>query len=193
MPKINNLDEAAAAVLDAQHQKYRLELRGLGTKTGIGNQPVYDACLDVSAMQGIVDYQPEELVLTVRAGTTLSAVEAALDEANQMLAFEPADLSALLKSKSTGTIGGVLATNLSGPRRLTAGQTACEAPVFPAFHGQYPTDARNQRLTGMSSYRTNSQDTGQYDSWCRPIPLLGFQAAHVTSRYARAGYHARHQ
>ena len=118
MPKIDNLDEAAAAVLDAQQQKHRLELRGLGTKTGLGNQPVYDACLDVSAMQGIVDYQPEELVLTVRAGTTLSAVEAALDKANQMLAFEPADLSGLLKSKSTGTIGGVLATNLSGPRRL---------------------------------------------------------------------------
>ena len=55
MPKINNLDEAAEAVLDAQQQKHRLELRGLGTKTGIGNQPDYDACLDVSAMQGIVE------------------------------------------------------------------------------------------------------------------------------------------
>ena len=136
MPKINNLDEAAAAVLDAQQQKHRLELHGLGTKTGIGNQPVYDACLDVSAMQGIVDYQPEELVLTVRAGTTLSAVEAALDKANQMLAFEPADLSALLKSKSTGTIGGVLATNLSGPRRLTAGAARDFLLGFDAVSGR---------------------------------------------------------
>ena len=136
MPKIDNLDEAAAAVLDAQQQKHRLELRGLGTKTGLGNQPVYDACLDVSAMQGIVDYQPEELVLTVRAGTTLSAVEAALDEANQMLAFEPADLSGLLKSKSTGTIGGVLATNLSGPRRLTAGAARDFLLGFDAVSGR---------------------------------------------------------
>jgi glycolate oxidase FAD binding subunit len=136
MPKINNLDEAATAVLDAQQQKHRLELHGLGTKTGIGNQPVYDACLDVSAMQGIVDYQPEELVLTVRAGTTLSAVEAALDKANQMLAFEPADLSALLKSKSTGTIGGVLATNLSGPRRLTAGAARDFLLGFDAVSGR---------------------------------------------------------
>ena len=136
MPKINNLDEVAAAVLDAQQQKHRLELRGLGTKTGIGNQPVYDACLDVSVMQGIVDYQPEELVLTVRAGTTLSAVEAALDKANQMLAFEPADLSALLKSKSTGTIGGVLATNLSGPRRLTAGAARDFLLGFDAVSGR---------------------------------------------------------
>jgi glycolate oxidase FAD binding subunit len=136
MPKINNLDEAAAAVLHAQQQKHRLEVRGLGTKTGIGNQPVYDACLDVSAMQGILDYQPEELVLTVRAGTTLSAVEAALDKANQMLAFEPADLSALLKSKSTGTIGGVLATNLSGPRRLTAGAARDFLLGFDAVSGR---------------------------------------------------------
>ena len=136
MPKINNLDEAATAVLDAQQQKHRLELHGLGTKTSIGNQPVYDACLDVSAMQGIVDYQPEELVLTVRAGTTLLAVEAALDKANQMLAFEPADLSALLKSKSTGTIGGVLATNLSGPRRLTAGAARDFLLGFDAVSGR---------------------------------------------------------
>jgi glycolate oxidase FAD binding subunit len=136
MPKINNLDEAATAVLDAQQQKHRLELHGLGTKTGIGNQPVYDACLDVSGMQGIVDYQPEELVLTVRAGTTLSEVEAALDKADQMLAFEPADLSALLKSKSTGTIGGVLATNLSGPRRLTAGAARDFLLGFDAVSGR---------------------------------------------------------
>ena len=136
MPKINNLDEAAAAVLDAQQQKHRLEVRGLGTKTGIGNQPVYDTCLDVSAMQGIVDYQPEELVLTVRAGTALSAVEAVVDNANQMLAFEPADLSGLLKSKSTGTIGGVLAINLSGPRRLTAGAARDFLLGFDAVSGR---------------------------------------------------------
>ena len=136
MLKINNLDEAAAAVLDAQQQKHRLEVRGLGTKTGIGNQPVYDACLDVSAMQGIVDYQPEELMLTLRAGTALSAVEATLDKANQMLAFEPADLTRLLKSKSTGTIGGVLATNLSGPRRLTAGAARDFLLGFDAVSGR---------------------------------------------------------
>ena len=59
MPKIQNLDEAAAAILDAQQVKRRLEVRGLGTKTQLGNQPDYDDCLDVSAMQGIVDYQPE--------------------------------------------------------------------------------------------------------------------------------------
>ena len=136
MPKIQNLDDAAAVIIDAQQNKRRLELRGLATKTALGNQPDYDDCLDVSAMQGIIDYQPEELVLTVRAGTALSAIEAELAKANQMLAFEPADLSGILASKSTGTIGGVLATNLSGPRRLTAGAARDFLLGFDAVSGR---------------------------------------------------------
>ena len=136
MPKIQNLDEAAATILDAQQAKRRLEVRGLGTKTRLGNQSDYDDCLDVSAMQGIVDYQPEELVLTVRAGTPLAEIEAELAQANQMLAFEPADLSGLLASKSTGTIGGVLATNMSGPRRLTAGAARDFLLGFDAVSGR---------------------------------------------------------
>ena len=136
MPKIQNLDDAAAVIIAAQHNKQRLELRGLGTKTALGNQPDYDDCLDVSAMQGIIDYQPEELVLTVRAGTALSVIEAELAKANQMLAFEPADLSGILASKSTGTIGGVLATNLSGPRRLTAGAARDFLLGFDAVSGR---------------------------------------------------------
>ena len=59
MPKIQNLDDAAEAIMTAQQNKQRLELRGLGTKTALGNQRDYDDCLDVSAMQGIFDYQPE--------------------------------------------------------------------------------------------------------------------------------------
>ena len=136
MSKIQNLDDAAAVIIDAQQNKHRLEVRGLGTKTALGNQPDYDDCLDVSAMQGIIDYQPEELVLTVRAGTALSVIEAELAKANQMLAFEPADLSGILASKSTGTIGGVLATNLSGPRRLTAGAARDFLLGFDAVSGR---------------------------------------------------------
>ena len=136
MPKIQNLDDAAAVIIDAQQNKHRLEVRGLGTKTALGNKPDYDDCLDVSAMQGIIDYQPEELVLTVRAGTALSVIEAELAKADQMLAFEPADLSGILASKSTGTIGGVLSTNLSGPRRLTAGAARDFLLGFDAVSGR---------------------------------------------------------
>ena len=136
MPKIQSLDDAVTVIIDAQQHKHRLELRGLGTKIALGYRPDYDDCLDVSAMNGIIDYQPEELVLTVRAGTALSVIEAELAKANQMLAFEPPDLSGILTSKSTGTIGGVLATNLSGPRRLTAGAARDFLLGFDAVSGR---------------------------------------------------------
>ncbi len=86
--------------------------------------------LDVSALSGIVSYEPAELVLTARAGTPMATIDAALAEGGQCLAFEPPDLSALLAgagatsaqgAASGGTLGGVIATGLSGPRRFKAG------------------------------------------------------------------------
>jgi glycolate oxidase FAD binding subunit len=136
MIEIQTLDEAAEAICDAQQKKHRLEVRGLGSKRALGRQPDFDDCLDVSSMQGIVDYQPEELVLTLRAGTPLDVIQAELDKANQMLAFEPADLKGILGSASAGTIGGVLATNLSGPRRLTAGAARDFLLGFDAVSGR---------------------------------------------------------
>jgi len=136
MTKIQTLDDAAEVIIGAQQRQERLQIIGLGTKKSLGCQPHYDGCLDLSAMQGIVDYQPEELVLTVRAGTPLKQIEAELAKANQMLAFEPADLSRLLGGVSKGTIGGVLATNLSGPRRLTAGAARDFLLGFDAVSGR---------------------------------------------------------
>ena len=91
--------------------------------------------LDVSAFTGIRDYQPDELILTVRAGTPMHDVEAVLACANQMLAFEAPDLHKLLGAQSTGTIGGVLATNASG-RRLTAGAARDYLLGFDAISGR---------------------------------------------------------
>src|SRR3546814_5037224 len=73
------------------------------------------AILDMSGYAGIVNYEPSELVMTVRAGTLLSNVEAALDEQNQMLAFEPPRFG------PGSTIVGCVASGLSGPRRMAAG------------------------------------------------------------------------
>lgn len=97
-----------------------LRIRGGGTHAFYGN-PWSDAgadWLDVSAWRGIVHYEPSELVLTARAGTPLAEVEATLAGANQMLAFEPPRFGA------AGTIGGCIATALSGPRRMAAGRAA---------------------------------------------------------------------
>ncbi|MET0290840.1 MAG: FAD-binding protein, partial [Steroidobacteraceae bacterium] len=70
---------------------------------------------------GIVRYEPEELVLTARAATPLGDVVKLLAERGQRLAFEPPDLGPLLGTKTAATLGGVLGSNLSGSRRLTAG------------------------------------------------------------------------
>jgi glycolate oxidase FAD binding subunit len=99
-----------------------LEVAGRGSKRAIGRPSQTDMTLDLSALAGITLYEPEELVLSAQAGTPIAAIEALLDENSQQLAFEPMDYGPLLGgAPAAGTIGGVLAANLSGPRRIKAG------------------------------------------------------------------------
>jgi glycolate oxidase FAD binding subunit len=103
-------------VLQARSAGKKLTIAGGGSKSFMGRQACPDADpLKVTEHAGIVDYQPVELVLTVRAGTQLQEIEAALAEHNQALHFEPPHLGA------GATIGGTLACNLSGPGRPWAG------------------------------------------------------------------------
>jgi glycolate oxidase FAD binding subunit len=98
-----------------------LEITGGGSKRAIGCPVGADAVLDLSALDRITLYEPEELVLTVQAGARLDAVAAVLAERNQELAFEPMDVSPLTGSSGSGTIGGMLSVGFAGPRRLKAG------------------------------------------------------------------------
>ena len=103
-----------------------LEIVGLGSKRGIGAPVQAARTLDLSRLSGVTLYEPEELVLSARAGTSLAEIELLLKERNQELAFEPLDYAPLLAGgrgldRKGGTIGGVLAANLSGPRRIKAG------------------------------------------------------------------------
>ena len=91
-----------------------LQIRGGGSKDWYGQSP-QGALLDTRAYHGIVAYEPTELVITARCGTPLTEIEAALAEHNQMLAFEPPHFGA------GATIGGAVASGLSGPRRQAAG------------------------------------------------------------------------
>jgi len=86
----------------------------------IQNSPAH-ALLRSTALTGIVAYNPHEMVMTVRAGTPISQIEAALAENGQMMAFEAVDHRGLLKTSGEPTIGGLFATNASGPRRFVAG------------------------------------------------------------------------
>ena len=103
-----------------------LEVVGAGTKRALGRPVQANLHLDLSGLGGIELYEPAELVMTVRPGTTMAAIEAELQGHGQQLAFEPPDLGPLLGSPATGntmggTIGGAIACNLAGPRRPKAG------------------------------------------------------------------------
>jgi glycolate oxidase FAD binding subunit len=99
-----------------------LEIVGRGTKRLIGRAAQWDMTLDLSELSGVTLYEPAELVLSAKAGTPLSEIEALLAASGQQLAFEPMDYGPLFGGAGGGaTIGGVLSSNLSGPRRIKAG------------------------------------------------------------------------
>ena len=95
------------------------------------------ALLDMRAVAGITDYDPDELVLTARAGTPLTEIEAALGERQQMLAFEPFDHAPLFGELPGGaTLGGIIAGNVSGSRRLSMGAARDHILGFTAVSGR---------------------------------------------------------
>jgi glycolate oxidase FAD binding subunit len=130
-------EEIRDIVAEAVAAETPMEIVGHGTKRGLGRPLQAARLLDLSALAGITQYEPSELVLTCRVGTPLAEIEAALKEKNQQLAFEPPDLAPLYGGRAgAGTIGGVLACNLSGPRRLKAGAARDHFLGFKAVSGR---------------------------------------------------------
>ena len=120
--KPRDAKELRQAVEWALNESQTLDVRGQGSKLALGKPMTCDQVLDLSGISGIVDYAPEELVVTLRAGTPMREVEALLAQRNQMLAFEPPDLGPLLgREAGQGTLVGAVMGNLAGPRRLSAG------------------------------------------------------------------------
>jgi glycolate oxidase FAD binding subunit len=98
-----------------------LEIVGGGTKRAIGAAANADVVLSLAGLNKVVDYAPEELVLTAQPSVTLAVLETLVAAHGQMLPFEPPHLGKLLGAKGRATLGGTLAANLSGPRRIRAG------------------------------------------------------------------------
>src|SRR5215471_7161840 len=114
--------EVAAVVEWAAGEGKTLEVVGRGSKRGIGRAAQWDLTLDLSALTGVTLYEPEELVLSARAGTPIAEIEAQIGSKGQELAFEPVDCGPLFGvGADKGTLGGVLAANVAGPRRIKAG------------------------------------------------------------------------
>ncbi|WP_371168064.1 glycolate oxidase subunit GlcE [Aliiroseovarius sp. 2305UL8-7] len=112
----SNETELAEAIAGASGP---LRVRGGGTRD-IG-APVGGSELSTLGLSGVTLYEPGALTLVAQAGTPLTEIEALLASENQRLAFEPGDLRSLLGTDGTPTIGGVVATNASGPRRIQVG------------------------------------------------------------------------
>ena len=108
------ISSLSARIKDALANKTPLAIHGGNTKAFYGGA-IEGVPLDVRAYTGIIEYEPKELVLTVRAGTTLAEIESAMESKSQMLPFEPPHYSA------GSTIGGIVACGLSGPRRPYTG------------------------------------------------------------------------
>ena len=120
--KPRDAKEVEEAVRWALGNDKALEVAGQGSKRTIGRPSQTDITLDLSGLSGVTIYEPEELVLSAKAGTPLAEIETLLDKNNQQLAFEPMDYGPLLGGQAgQGTLGGAIATNLSGPRRIKAG------------------------------------------------------------------------
>jgi glycolate oxidase FAD binding subunit len=129
--------ELRQAVEWALNDGVTLDVRGGGSKLDLGRPMLCDQVLDVSGVGGIVDYAPEELVVTLRAGTPMREIEALLAQRNQMLAFEPPDLGPLLgRVAGEGTLAGAVMGNFAGPRRLSAGAARDHLLGFSGVNGR---------------------------------------------------------
>lgn len=114
-----------------------LMLRSGGSKDAIGAPAPDAAIVDMRGFAGVVDYDPPELVLTVRAGTPLGEVQALVAREGQMLAFDPFDHAALLGgAPGQATIGGVIAAGVSGPARLSRGAARDHLLGFEGVSGR---------------------------------------------------------
>jgi len=127
--------EAVDAVRATRESRRTLEIVGGGTRRSFGRPTQCDEVLNLSALSGIVNYEPEELILTVRPGTPLDEIENVLAQKNQRLGFEPQDWRVLLGSHSTPTIGGAISANANGPAAVRFGRARDHLLGFRAVNG----------------------------------------------------------
>jgi len=114
MPDLDKSNELALHVLDAIENKHKLNIIGGSSKIFYGNQ-TQGAPVQIEGHSGISNYQPGELVITARAGTSLSEIESTLAEKNQSLIFEPPHFG------KTATLGGTIASGIDGSSRPWTG------------------------------------------------------------------------
>ena len=119
--KVRDAKDVEEVVRAAIAGEQPLEIIGHGSKRLIGQPMATNALLDLSALNAVTSYEPNELIITVQAGAPLADVKSLIDSKNQQFAFEPIDTAPLLGTPAIGTIGGMIGAGLAGPRRIKAG------------------------------------------------------------------------
>jgi glycolate oxidase FAD binding subunit len=119
--KVRDAKDVEEVVRAAIAGEQPLEIVGHGSKRLIGQPMATNALLDLSALNAVTSYEPNELIITVQAGAPLADVKSLIDSKNQQFAFEPIDTAPLLGTPGLGTIGGMIGAGLAGPRRIKAG------------------------------------------------------------------------
>jgi glycolate oxidase FAD binding subunit len=138
--KARDAKDVEDAVQWALSEGKTLEVVGRGSKRALGRPSQSDLSLDLSGLNGVTLYEPEELVLSAKAGTPLAEIEALVASKGQQLAFEPMDYGPILGGPAdAGSLGGALAANLSGPRRIKAGAARDHFLGFSAVSGRAET------------------------------------------------------
>ncbi len=144
--KPDDADQLFDAVKWAVSEEKPLDILGQGSKRAIGRPAQHEFSLDLSALTGVTLYEPEELVLSARAATSRDEAEKLLQDKNQEFAFEPPNLSGLLKTEGSGTLGGMIASNFAGPRRIKAGAVRDHFLGFTGVSGRGETFKSGARV-----------------------------------------------
>jgi glycolate oxidase FAD binding subunit len=119
--KVRDAKDVEQVVRAAIASEQPLEIVGHGSKRLIGQPMATNALLDLSALNAVRSYEPNELIITVQAGAPLADVQSLIDSKSQQFAFEPVNISSLLGTPAVGTIGGMIGAALAGPRRIKSG------------------------------------------------------------------------
>ena len=155
--------ELESIVRDAIAAKTPLEVVGRNSNPALGRPVQAASTLILTGFSGITSYEPEELVLTAGAGTPRSEVEPILAASGQCFAFEPADYSRLLGTGDAGSLGGMIACNLAGPRRIKAGAARDHFLGFTGVSGRGETyQAGGKVVKNVTGYDLPKLLAGSY-------------------------------
>jgi glycolate oxidase FAD binding subunit len=202
--KPETAEQLRDAVAWASGEEEPLEILGFGSKRGYGRPMQTAHTLDLSGLSGITLYEPDELVLAARAGTPLAEIRHELAAHGQQLAFEPPDLAPLYGGlHGAGSLGGLVATNLAGPRRISAGAARDYFLGFSAVSGRGETFKSGGRvMKNVTGYDLSKLLCGSFGTLAamsdvtlkvlpapqkvRSVLVLGLSDAEATTAMTRA-------